>query len=905
MKKEEQLRIAFWNANSVSDKKQELTDFMEEERIDVMLLSETHLRATKTFHIRNYTTYRTDRQTGRGGGTAILVKRGLTHGELPEKETTNIENTGVRIKTKRGNIDIYAIYLPPSAALEEEEVKNLFEARRTTIAAGDWNAKHEDWNSKVRNGKGSTLKTLADKHNLTTIGPEEATHFSASTNTADVLDIAVARNLNWSYTIETKPDLSSDHFPVVLDIAAEKDELERVTRKTCWERFRDLFHISKRTIRNEEELEEAVEDLEERICAAKDAATTTVQEKARSRLPLHLAQLKKEKRKAKRQYERTLHPDDKRRLNALTSELKDGVKELYNENWEKRLEELTTEDNSLWTTTRALTKRRTDIPSVTNGQQTAVCSEEKAEIFADALAEQFKENPPNKDRRFNQTIEQIGTTREDHTREEIEDPITAEEIRETIKGLKKRKAPGREGITHEALKNLTEEGIEAIAEIGRKVLEYGYFPRRWKTAVAIMLPKANKNKKEVGSYRPISLLPAISKVIEKSIQRRLKTHLEERSTIPDHQFGFRNQHTTTQQLARITEDIIERYNVAIPTGAIFLDIEKAFDKVWHAGLIYKLKREKVPHYITNTIQSYLKERKFKVKIEEATSEEKDIGAGVPQGSVLGPLLYNLYTADMPTSEETRTAQFADDTAIYTSNRNKKTITRRLQKSMDTLTEYYERWRIKINPKKTEAVYFDHKKRKTRTGKPEEIKIMEEKVEWKTETKYLGVILDEHLDYRRHIEETAKKARRSAAALYPLLNRKSRLATENKILLIKMIILPMITYGAQIWNRATESTKRPLQAMINKLTRWALDAPWYISNEQIRNETNMKTLSEIIEERTEKMIEKMEQHENEEVRRPTKIEIRRTDKRPTLTTSRKRKLDGESEESTKRKRNNYT
>ena len=189
-----------------------------------------------------------------------------------------------------------------------------------------------------------------------------------------------------------------------------------------------------------------------------------------------------------------------------------------------------------------------------------------------------------------------------------------------------------------------------------------HVPILWKTAEVIMIPKPGKPINEVKSYRPISLLPIISKLFEKLFLRRMKRIIERKQLVPDYQSGFRNKHATVDQVHRIT-DVIERsLEEKKICSAVFLDVAQAFDKVWHDGLIMKLKRCLPVQYV-QLLESYISQRTFRVKQENEYSELKIINAGVSQGSLLGSVLYLLYTCDIPVAENIKLAIFADDTVV--------------------------------------------------------------------------------------------------------------------------------------------------------------------------------------------------------------------------------------------------
>jgi len=184
----------------------------------------------------------------------------------------------------------------------------------------------------------------------------------------------------------------------------------------------------------------------------------------------------------------------------------------------------------------------------------------------------------------------------------------------------------------------------------------------WKSSIVILILKPGKPTNFATSYRPISLLPVIGKLFEKIILKRLRPIIESHKIIPDAQFGFRAHHSTIQQVHRLVDKISSSFENKNYCPAVFLDVAQAFDRVWHNGLLYKLKLF-LPAPLYLLIRSYLENRTFKVHQDNSFFSIFPILAGVPQGSDLSPDLYNIFSSDIPQTNDTIIATYADDTVI--------------------------------------------------------------------------------------------------------------------------------------------------------------------------------------------------------------------------------------------------
>lgn len=389
--------------------------------------------------------------------------------------------------------------------------------------------------------------------------------------------------------------------------------------------------------------------------------------------------------------------------------------------------------------------------------------------------------------------------------------------------MKPYKASGPDSIQNILLKNLPTSVIQWLTDLINACFKLNYWPSKFKIAKVIPILKAGKPPTDAHSYRPISLLNAIGKILEKIVQKRLIDFIEEKNLLPAYQFGFRKGHSTVHQTLRIKNFIQSNKRHKKSTGMILLDVEKAFDSIWHDGLIYKLIKMKFPSYLTKMINAFIRGRKFAVHVNGAISDERSIPAGLAQGTCISPILYALYIADLPSVNNTELALYADDTAVYTAAKRSNTIIKRLNESFQTLHAYFHKWKIKINANKTQAIIFqfDNKCRRIPTLA---LKSGNHTVELQKSVQYLGITLDSKLTFQEHITNTVNKANKCFRALYPLLAPKSQMSVPNKTLIFAQVIRPILSYGSPVWSSAALTHTHKLNVMQNKIIKTIYKLP---------------------------------------------------------------------------------
>lgn len=253
----------------------------------------------------------------------------------------------------------------------------------------------------------------------------------------------------------------------------------------------------------------------------------------------------------------------------------------------------------------------------------------------------------------------------------------------------------------------------------------------------------------------------------------------------------------------------------------------------------------------------MKYRTCKTRVAEETSTRVHLEAGVPQGSVLSPTLYSLYTADIPRNPHTYLGLYADDTAIAARSTKPNLSLRYTQRHLEDLEEWMERWKIKSNQNKTKAVFFSKRRHRPDT----QILHNETDIPWTDEAKYLGVTLDRKLTWNSHTTKITNTANNRYQALLPLLNRRSKLNPHTKARIYKSIILPTLTYSPSTWCFAATTHLNKLQTTQNKILRRITGAPWYVRTAAIERDLKVNPIKETIKQNALSTYRKAMTHQN--------------------------------------------
>ena len=651
--------------------------------------------------------------------------------------------------------------------------------------------------------------------------------------------------------------MGSDHFPIQisLDKPLKRNtpltephyRFEKTNDDLLHNTLKDSLTIIGTNITTQDELEELAVTLCDKLMKTVDTSTPEVYSGNDPKSPISKAilDLIKEKRRLRRLYNNTQDPNIKSIVNRLQKEIRIKINQESTISWEKFCNSISLESDpkkSWRKITNFLTsKGPRSYPTLKLGNKIAKTNSEKAQLFAESVERNFgieshlfRKSHFDRINKFveahsyhftplNSLHDNITDTDDDSNLVADVDPDTL--IRVVRTELKNVKAPCNDNVYNIILKTAIDTGFyKVLARAFTISLKLGFIPHVWKIAVLCMLIKPDKPPSQTTSYRPINLLSAIMKLFERVIEKRLRKHLEDNSFFSKYQSAFRKSKSTNDHLCRLSQTIMESFNRGEHVIAAFLDVEKAFDNVWHNGLRYKIFQLDLPTKLRRWLSDFLVGRFIQVKIEGFLSPKVYPKAGVPQGSNLSPLLFLIYVNDMPnpTHHQTNKSQFADDAGQWAVSKNIDLATEYLQRDLDKLARWCAKWRIKLNPEKTKVIIFSKSQSPIRAEPALSLYGDYPRV------KFLGITFDNRMTFTKHFEEILKRCHQKFHRLRILVNKKWGPSPETILQIYKQCVSPIFEYGIVSAITVSETVITKIQRVQNSFIRLALRLPKYVS-----------------------------------------------------------------------------
>lgn len=865
------LKISHLNTQSISNKLDQLKHFLASAQVDIMSVNETWLKPSTPLIIDNYQVIRQDRQTSGGGGVCFIIHNSLCFSRIEVPGSTDTESVTIQLHNCiRGNKDLFisTIYNPPKKEINSIFLKNILALGEHVLIVGDLNAHHTAWLSNTSNKSGVNIYELLTENECVMLNNEDATYESQSNpDYKAILDLALSSEHLFPYidNFRVTDEIRSDHLTISVVVDTKNMALERAKRETKivekidWDLFKEAIkdkgkNIERLIYSNATELETSVHTFTKTIQDAVNAATVTKKVTYNPdyhlQLPRFIVNIIEERRRLERIHSKTHEPELKRRINKLKETIRNKIHEYKQSKWQNfctSLNDHRVSETILWRKIKSIEtstqEQQPKTPSlITNGSATSDCRK-VAQIFAEQQAEIFTEPEDEAfDANFKAEVEGLHPHLFSYDSGIQPELTTINEVNEQIKELRTRGAPGPDKITNMVLKQLPSAYRQELVHITNASMKLAHVPMSWKEATVVMLPKPLKDHKKPENYRPISLLNTLSKLLERIILVRLRVWIATNELLSKFQCGFRHNRQTKDQILRIIQEAIKAFNNNELMGAIFIDIEKAFDKVWHSGLLHTLDEMKIPVYLGRWIQNYLDSRHFRVRVGQVLSETKGIQAGVPQGSVLGPVLFNLYfnkvsscttREGQPEASSRKIAElamFADDLSSWAAGKRLGQISKKLQEVLNKIEAWMNKWRMKVSTAKTVCTVFN--KKGEDMGAQLALTYKNVPITSDKNPKFLGVTLDPGVRLHKHTSTIQQRAIKRLNIIRSVKGKNWGASSKLAMIMYKTLVRPLIEYVPFVTLNLAKTNYMKLERIQRAAVRKAFNYTRFTSTKDI-------------------------------------------------------------------------
>ena len=412
---------------------------------------------------------------------------------------------------------------------------------------------------------------------------------------------------------------------------------------------------------------------------------------------------------------------------------------------------------------------------------------------------------------------------------------TPQEVEMILKSLKLGKAAGPDSINNRILKELAFPLSFPLCDLFNFSLSSGKVPSIWKEANVTPIFKKD-DPSIISNYRPISLLSTIGKVLEKIVHKNLFNFIRDHEILTTLQSGFIPGDSTVNQLVDIYNTFCKALDEGKEVRAIFCDVSKAFDRVWHKGLLYKLQTIGISGPLLAWFKDYLDNRRQRVVLPGAVSGWTSLKAGVPQGSILGPLLFLVYINDIVEDIHSAIRLFADDTSLYIIVEDPLRAADQLNSDLAKIHLWANKWLVSFNPSKSESIIFSRKQIKP-FHPP--VKMNQQQISEVNSHKHLGLIFSNDCTWHEHLDYIKTKAWHRVNIM-----RKLKFTLDRKSLQTIYIsfIRPLLEYADVVWDNCTQYEANELEQIQNEAARIVTGATKLVSIQSLLSETGWESLT---------------------------------------------------------------
>lgn len=815
--------------------------------IHILIVTETWIKTddeANRFQIPNYTHYYNHRTTNRGGGVSMFVRNDIRHAQI---EDTCIDgNHFLWVHLQKYSLNIGAIYRKPSSNAQQflDEYSKQICNKTRTIVIGDFN-----FNLLSTNRETVLYNETLEENGYRLINKIDSKFCTRETDTTRTIIDHICTNLKEDYfhqaLIQTP---MSDHNHMYLEM---KKYVPPPLTKTQYEAINYKYLYEKMQLEGINNKNKTYDLLEERIINSIKSSRVTkykiLNPPRRDWINRSIIEGINKRNSLWKQYKKNPKDEEKELLfktkrNEVSVQIQSSKRTYYLEafrNCKKK-------PSKMWKLINTLSSnktRGTSTPSQLRTKDGAITTnvKEMCECFNDFfvnVGSELAKQIPN-------------TSHHTHYAESERcagsgsltlDSFTAtnvDEISRIIDNLDCNTSAGLDNITTKSIKCIKNLILTELTNCINQCMQTGVFPNSLKVARVSPIYKSG-SKLEPGNYRPISVLPVMSKIYERVIYNRLEAHITSINFMYDKQYGFRPKSNTLSATIDLVTNIKLNIDKKQLVLGVFIDLKKAFDTVSHELLLKKLNDMGLTGAAYDMLKSYLSNRMQVVQIGKSQSSLKPINFGVPQGSILGPLLFTIYINNISKIGLTGDVTlYADDTCLFYSGRSINDLINQAQKDLDSLNVWFQRNLLTINISKSNYIIFASKNKNIENHTPLNINnISLNRVE---KEKYLGLYLDSKLTWRPHIQKIKAKI----TSLMGMLRGIVRLLPLNvRHTIYSSLVRPHFDYLIELWGAAAKTNLSVLQISQNKLLKVLFNYDYLTPTTRLYKELKTMKISQI-------------------------------------------------------------
>lgn len=755
-------KVIQWNCRSINAKKSDLLYLINLYHPFVISIQESWLRPGSCFKVANYSCIREDR-FDRFAGTALLIHNSIPFIHIP------IPNHNTKfsiVAAKINNICFVSVYIPhPSSSIYNEVEQIISMLPKPILILGDFNAQHQSWGSHKSNYYGGRILDMLDKNNLCLLNTGLPTRRTLPNEGPSAPDLSIcnpnlASSLAWTTHSFT---YGSDHFPIIITFPTlfGKTSVNRSPRMkyklsndSSWSSYKE---------RVDQKIDSLLLSKENNFSLCAESFASILIESADEIFPYkyigsrkipsppwwdqECSEAVKKRKEAEKNYKLNSTMANFNILSDLISNTRKLIKKKKWEGWQKFCSSISpdTPPSAVWNNIRRFR---------------SAFKESRPHHLEEEIADQFLDNlaPPYAPE-YNIILASPGPSVSIHSG--INSPFSFYELKGVLSHVKD-STPGIDGIPYSFISHLNDSSLSYFLSIINSVVFSGVIPPSWKSQEVIPILKPNKPPLEASSYRPISLSSVLAKIAEHLVKNRLEWFIESNGLLANSQYGFRKGRSTMDSIGLFTADIRLAFSRNKSILAAFLDISAAYDSVLIPILRNKLSMLNVPSTLINFIVNMLLDRSIHIIQEDYNSistKSRIIWKGLPQGSVLSPLLYNIYTYDLQSSidiDGLNILQYADDLLFYVVGNSVNKLSRTLTFSLESLKTWLDCHGLNLSVSKSSVVLF------SRMRIPPSVTVSYNGSDIKVEkqAKFLGVILDSNFTGLPHCYYITAKCERA-------------------------------------------------------------------------------------------------------------------------------------------------